>query len=158
MLNGRRAIVIFGGAMLVLLALAGCVGEPAETVEGPAPVSPQRQAMDAAAQAWQGQGIDSYTMKVQYNPPGWNAQLLDITVRDHEAEFVTHKCMPERTCALRQLDEADFTIDRIISSAQLLIDRGVVEHVVYHETYDFPRVIESPEGTWILSDFKPLEE
>jgi hypothetical protein len=102
--------------------------------------------------------MQSYLIDIQYNEPQKNPQTMVVEVRDGVASFLDHDCMPQRTCIMSKLDPADFTIDALTARAQMLLAEGEITHLVYHDSYHYPRVIESNKGTWLISNFRPLDE
>lgn len=141
---------------LLVIWLAGCGGAGGETAVATPPPTPssREQELSAAQANWQAQQIQSYLIDIQYNEPAKDPQTLVVEVRDGTATFLDHDCMPQRTCALSKLDPATFTIDALIARAQTLLIEGEITHLVYHDTYHYPRVIESAKGTWLISNFR----
>ena len=145
------------GLLLVLL-LVGCGG--GETAVSPIPPTPstRQQELTEAKAGWEAQHIQSYLIDIQYNEPQKNPQNVVVEVRDGVAAFLDHDCMPQRTCIMSKLDPADFAIDALIARTQTLLAEGEITHLVYHDTYHYPRVIESGQGTWLISNFRLLDE
>lgn len=114
--------------------------------------------MAEAKAGWEAQHIQSYLIDIQYNEPQKNPQSVVVEVRNGVATFLDHDCMPQRTCIMSKLDPADFTIDTLTARAQTLLLAGEITHLVYHDTYHYPRVIESGQGTWLISNFRLLDE
>lgn len=137
--------------------LASCGGEDVVATTAVPTPSPREQALAAAKADWEAQQLNSYSIDIQYNEPQKNAQNLVVEVRQGEASIVSHSCMPQRTCVMLQLAPADFTIDHLIARTETLLAAGDITHLVYHESYAYPRIIESQQGTWLISNFQPLE-
>lgn len=149
----RQVLVL---VVLVLVALLSACQQ--DRVEPTPTLSPQQaEFLDAIAQ-WRAAGIENYTMRVTYRGPGWNPQVLNIRVTDGEPEVERHVCFPERTCAIRQMEVVDLSLDNIFNNAEQLAQRNEVGHVVYNDEYGFPRIIDTSEGDWEISDFQVVQE
>ena len=144
--------------LVALLLLAGCGADEPKVPPTPT-LSPLQVELNAAAEAWQAAGIDDYTMEINFRHPGWNVQTLSVEVRDGQPEIKNHGCFPERTCAKRDVEAGRLTIDNIIAEVQAAAGRGLVQHVVYHEAFHFPRIAEvRKEASWEVSNFQLLTE
>ncbi len=146
-------LLIIAGCLFCLM-MAGCgAGEPPEPT-----LTPLQLELQESIQAWDGHGVDSYTMQVTYRKDGWNPQILRVRVEAGVAEIEDQACMPERTCYERPLEAADYSIDAILAVVAEQIAVNGVTQAVFHEEYSFPRIVKTTEGEYEISDFQPLSE
>ena len=140
--------------LLLAAGLAACSANAGDRTPTP---SPMRQEFNDAIGRWEALGITSYAMNLTYRHPGWEPQTMVVEVRDGTASFTEKGCFPERDCYVRPLEAADFTLAHILPQVATLIDQRSVTHIVYHDQYFFPRIIDSPEEGWEISNFRLLD-
>mgnify|MGYP006921588881 CR=1 FL=1 len=122
--------------------------------------------IQAAKAAWEAHDIEAYQVNLAYRPVQKNPQLLRIQVRGDDIELLKHDCMPAQNCVMiNDLDLSALTIDAVLAQVEAMAEAENPEaeifhlgHIVYHDTYDFPRLIESSQGAWTFTDFRVLEE
>ena len=142
---------------LTILLLAACGGGSPAATPTPTP-SPMQMEIEAAIAQFEAQGIADYTMRVTYRKRGWNPQIMDLAVTDGQAAILEQNCIPERTCGLRPVEAADFTLDSIFTVVreQAALHEGIIE-IAYHDAYGFPRIIATSVGAYEISNFQPVE-
>ena len=97
-------------------------------------------------------------MQVTYRKEGWSPQILQLRVEEGEVEIEKQSCIPERTCGLRAVEAEDFALDAIFAVVLEQAALHGVGHVAYNEAFGFPRIIATSEGSYEISDFRPLTE
>jgi hypothetical protein len=146
--------------LLTGLMLAACQDQAPPTPATPTPNAQQLE-LQAAAAAWQAHGIDDYTAKIRYRHPGWNTQEFQVRVENGTPTVEEQSCIPERNCPLHDVDSARLTVDNVLTEALAAAATGQVDHLVYHETYNFPRIVAMEPGadvdSWEISNFQPGE-
>ena len=156
---GRQIKPLHLMVLLFCLFAGGLVSCRSEgNIEVTPTLSPLQQELQHSAEAWQAHNIDSYTMQVTYRKGSWHPQILQIRVVSGVAEIEEHDCMPERDCGLRSVEAEDFSIDAILAAVLAQATINGVDHVVYHEDYAFPRISQTANGSYEISNFKPLAE
>lgn len=140
--------------LFTLLLLAACQSPDPDI---PPTLTPIRQELEDAFAEWDTHAITNYSMRITYHHTGWHTQILDIVVNNDTVELVDHSCIPERDCGLRPIEAVDFSLDSIHKAVQPIADQQEILHVVYHEEYGFPRIIQAIPDSWTITDFQPLE-
>lgn len=140
---------------LTLLLLVACQSPDPDL---PPTLSPMRQEVEDAFTVWESHAITNYSMRVTYNHAGWAPQILDIIVNNDEVELVEQSCIPERDCGLRPIEASDFSLASIYQAIQPIADQQAIMHIVYHDEYGFPRLIQASPDSWTITDFQPLDE
>jgi hypothetical protein len=144
-------------AMLVLTLALAALMSCGRSADGPTATptrTPLQEDIEDAAAAWESQAITDYQMNVKFRHPGWNVQVLDVSVSDGTPVVESHTCFPERSCAVRQVDASRLTVANLIAELRRAAAQGIVEHVVYHDTFAFPRIITTGEDSWEISNFR----
>lgn len=153
MLKPRWLFVV----MVLVLAVLMMACQQDRVEPTPTLSSQQVEVLDAIRQ-WRAAGIENYTVQITYRNPGWNPQIFNVRVTKGEPEIERHICFPERTCVVRQMDAADLSLDSIFNQVEQQVQRNEVGHVVYNDEYGFPRIIDTTEGDWEISDFQVVQE
>lgn len=116
------------------------------------------QQIEEAKSRWAAHNIDDYTVTVRYNQPGWNTQLIDLTVQDGMVTDHKQDCYPPRDCTLQKIDPAEFTIDRLLAAAEYVGNLTMLDQpaeITFSQTYGYPSSISYEDGFWSLTQFQP---
>ncbi len=154
----RSVYVVLPILMSLIISLLAACGDRSPEASPTATPSPLQMEIEAAIAQFEAQNIDRYTMRVTYRKRGWNPQIMDLEVAGGQAIILEQNCIPERTCGLRPVEAADFTLDNIFAVVreQAALHEGIFE-IAYHDTYGFPRIIATSVGGYEISNFQPVE-
>ncbi|HRQ39066.1 MAG TPA: DUF6174 domain-containing protein [Chloroflexota bacterium] len=117
-----------------------------------------QQQFEVANALWKSHNIDNYTVTIRYSQPGWNVQIIDITVKDGLVIDHTQDCYPPRNCILQKIDPAEFTIDKLLIVAEYVGNLNIPDHpaqITFSQTYGYPSSIGYEDGFWGLTQFQP---
>lgn len=130
------------------------------SVEAPIDMADFDQRLQAARALWDSHHITDYSLRVRYSQPTWNVQILTIAVESGVVTDSDQSCFPERDCILRDIDPAQFTIDKLLEVAENVAHLNLPASdmdITFNATYGYPNAIVYPDAFWNLESFQPIK-
>ena len=108
---------------------------------------------------WASQNLTTYRLEVSYREPNWNTQNFTLLIEDGVVTEEDHRCIPERTCVLQEVDLDAFEMHRLFDIAQEVValeDENT--HITFNKRLGFPNAIGYTEAVWIIQSVQVIEE
>lgn len=115
--------------------------------------------LDTAVALWNDQAVSNYQVTINHRQPTWDTQYITITVADGVVVDTNQICYPPQRCVLRQVDPQTLTIAALFETAEFVLSLNDPEtEMTFNKTYGYPNAVIYEDASWVVNDFKPLED
>lgn len=115
--------------------------------------------LNTAVALWTNQAITNYQVTINHRQPTWDTQFITITVEDGQVVDISQTCYPEQNCILRDVDPQTLTIEALFKTAEFVLSLNDPEiEMTFNHTYGYPNAVIYEDASWVVNEFKLLEE
>ncbi|MBK8905515.1 MAG: hypothetical protein IPM53_30315 [Anaerolineaceae bacterium] len=130
----------------------------AASAEPPFDPTALRGNLETAVALWNDQAVASYQVTINHRQPTWDTQYITITVEDGAVTDTSQTCYPAQNCVLRDVDPQTLTIEALFQTAEFVLGLNDPEtEMTFNKTYGYPNAVIYEDASWVVNDFKPLE-
>lgn len=130
----------------------------AASAEPPFDPTALRENLAAAVALWNEQAFSNYQVTVNHRQPSWDTQYITITVADGTVTDTSQTCFPEQNCILREVNPQTLTIEALFQTAESVLSLNDPEtEITFNKTYGYPNAVIYEDASWVVNEFKPLE-
>jgi hypothetical protein len=118
-----------------------------------------RENLATAVALWNDQAIANYQVTINHRQPTWDTQYITITVADGVVVDTSQTCFPAQNCILRDVEPQTLTIEALFETADFVLGLNDPEtEMTFNKTYGYPNAVIYEDASWVVNEFKPLED
>lgn len=118
-----------------------------------------RENLATAVALWNDQAIANYQVTINHRQPTWDTQYITITVADGVVTDTSQTCFPAQNCILRDVEPQTLTIEALFETAEFVLGLNDPEtEMTFNKTYGYPNAVIYEDASWVVNEFKPLED
>ncbi len=118
-----------------------------------------RENLATAVALWNDQAVTNYQVTINHRQPTWDTQYITITVADGVVTDTSQTCFPAQNCILREVDPQTLTIEALFETADFVLGLNDPEtEMTFNKTYGYPNAVIYEDASWVVNEFKPLED
>lgn len=118
-----------------------------------------RENLATAVALWNDQAVTNYQVTINHRQPTWDTQYITITVADGVVTDTSQTCFPAQNCILRDVEPQTLTIEALFETADFVLGLNDPEtEMTFNKTYGYPNAVIYEDASWVVNEFKPLED